>query len=85
MYWKGSRSEVYLREDLLAYLRGIYRAGIGPRHRGMTLRQQDYREGFLAALEAMALALGADPVIDAVDYGEGQRIPVRNRLRDSER
>jgi hypothetical protein len=59
MYWHDSpRSETYLRADLADMLRAIARAGAGPTRARITLRDADYADGFRAAIEAMAAALG---------------------------
>ncbi len=59
MYWNnGPRSETYLRADLADILKAIARAGAGPTRSSITLREADYADGFRAAIEAMAAALG---------------------------
>ena len=59
MYWdNGPRSQTYLRADLADILKAIARAGTGPTRSSITLREADYADGFRAAIEAMAAALG---------------------------
>ncbi len=71
------RSEVYLRENLVALL-----AGVAMAHSGMAQRLSDrdallYSEGFYAALGAVATALGIsfrpDPEVLRVWRQEAQR------------
>jgi hypothetical protein len=79
MYWHDSpRSETYLRADLADILRAIARAGAGPTHARVTLRDADYADGFRAAIEAMAAALGIPidpPALRRRDPRENPRLP----------
>lgn len=72
-----SESQVFLRADLINILRGLARAGMGPVNRGVTLRDADYRDGYMAAIEAMAATLGVP-----IGGGQGaQEMRVRTRYR----
>ena len=68
------RSKTFLVGDLLGLLRGIARAGDGPR--GPGAYAAGYSDGFRAAIEAVAYAVGI-PTDSRRD--EGQRIPVKHR------
>jgi hypothetical protein len=73
-YFGEPRSQTYLKADLADMLRAVARAGMGPSNRATSLRQSDYNDGFRAAIEAMALAIG-------LGAETGQRI----RIKEGER
>jgi hypothetical protein len=73
-YFGEPRSQTYLKGDLADMLRAVARAGMGPSNRRITLRDADWRDGYMAAVEAMALAIG-------LGAETGQRI----RIKEGER
>jgi hypothetical protein len=77
MYWDKPRSQTYLVGDLEDMLRAIAVAGARPRTQRTTLREADYQEGFMAAVMAMATALGVGIYSGGAD--PGHRIVARRK------